>query len=213
MDRSIIYFGIFFFLIVGWKDTASSEAALRDSEITSEIDSLQNPALKKAFLEEIFTRDQGVRQRLNQQMEDFDYDFEEVEVARQQMMRQDTENLLKLEKYLAAYPYPDELELGRTAADTPWLVIHHSGPLSKRNEYFKLLYKAHLDGNLDDDQMSLYLGRSYTMKNGERLKMEGPYKSEEQINLLIKGLDLEEEQAEVLKERNRLTESSSHAEI
>lgn len=207
MNRSIIYFGIFFFLIVGCKDTASSEAALRDSEIASEIGSLHDSALKRAFLEEIYVRDQEVRQRLNQQTLDFGYDSEEVELARQKMMRQDTEHLLKLEKYLAAYPYPDKLKLGKTAADTPWLVIHHSGPLAKRNEYFKLLYKAYLDGNLDDDQMSLYLDRSYTMKNGERLKMEGPYKSEEQINLLIKGLDLENEQTEVLKERNRFTKS------
>lgn len=194
MNRLIIYFGILFFLLAGCKNESSA--------VASEIALLKTSAAKRAFLEEIYARDQEVRHRLNQQTEVFGYDSEEAELAGEQMMQQDAENLLKLENYLEKYPYPDKMELGRTAADTPWLVIHHSGSLSKSKEYFRLLYEAYLEGNIDDSQLSLYLGRIYTMKNGERLTMDGPYKSEDQINLLIKGLELEEVQAEVLEETN-----------
>ena len=57
------------------------------------------------------------------------------------------------------------------------------------------VYEAYLKGDIDDGAISFYLGRMYEMKNGERLRMESPYKSEDEINKLIEELNLEEKQA------------------
>lgn len=198
MNTSIIYCGIFFLLLLSCNEKAHHNVAAVDVEIAS----LKTSAEKRAFLEEIYELDQTVRHKLNEQSLKFGYDSEEVKLTSQEMLSIDNTNLRKLEKYLEVYPYPAKSELGETAAGAPWLVIHHNGPLAKRNQYFSLLYEAYLDENIDDGQMSLYLERSYVMRHEERLKMKGPYKSEDQINLLIKGLDLQEEQAEILKKRN-----------
>ena len=198
MNRSLFCFGIFFLLLLSCKEKTTIDVAAVDSEIAS----LKTSAQKRAFLEEMYRLDQAVRHKLNEQSLKFGYDSEEAKLTTEEMLQTDKINLHKLEKYLEENPYPESSRLGKTAADAPWLVIHHSGPLAKRNQYFSLLYEAYLNGNIDDGQMSLYLERSYDIRHEKRLKMKGPYKSEDQIDLLIKGLDLEEEQAEILKERN-----------
>jgi hypothetical protein len=61
------------------------------------------------------------------------------------------------------------------------------------------VYEAYLNGDIDDGAISFYLGRMYQKRYGERLKMESPYKAEDEINQLIKYLDLEEKKARVLQ--------------
>jgi molybdopterin synthase catalytic subunit len=74
-------------------------------------------------------------------------------------------------------------------------VIHHAQDYETRERNFEKVYEAYLKGDIDDGAISFYLGRMYEMKNGERLRMESPYRAEDEINQLIKELNLEKKKA------------------
>ena len=61
-------------------------------------------------------------------------------------------------------------------------------------------------GIIDYGAISLYLGRMYEMKYGERLEMESPYKGEDEINQLVKALDLEKMKANAENQYNKYLE-------
>ena len=111
--------------------------------------------------------------------------------------RQDSINLNKVEKYLEVHGYPDKT-FGDKATTTPWMIIHHAQGYQTREDNFKTIYKAYLDGNIDDGTLSFYLGRMYQLKYGERLKMEGAYRAEDELNKLILRLELTEKKNEVI---------------
>lgn len=154
---------------------------------------------KRNFLEQILEDDQKVRDGEAEAKLMLKYgkgSKEHMEYIKAQW-RQDGINLKKIEAYFEKFDYPSKIELGRDAVTAPWLVIHHSTDTGIRDRHFEILYKAYLNGDIDDTAMSLYLGRTYEKIFGERHQMENPYKSEDQINQLIQKLDLDERKANI----------------
>jgi coenzyme F420-reducing hydrogenase alpha subunit len=162
-----------------------------DSEILTEVRQLQSIEAKKNYLDKIYEDDQSVRGSKGQElMLKFGKDSEEyMDYIKAQWM-QDEMNLEKVEAYLKVFGYPKKEEVGENAALAPWLVIHHSTDLEARNRNFKDLYEAYLTKKIDDNAMSFYLNRTYQFTFKERMKIESPFKSEDEINQLIKALDL-----------------------
>lgn len=113
--------------------------------------------------------------------------------------KQDSINLIKIEQYLGKHGYPSKEELGKDAALIPWLVVHHAKAIEPRYNHFEELYKAYLLGDVNETQMSLYLGRFYEKLKGARFNMESPYTYEDEIHLLIKHIGLEERRREVMQ--------------
>ena len=70
------------------------------------------------------------------------------------------------------------------------MVIHHSSNLKKIKEFFPILNKAHIDGNIKTDQFEMYLGRTCLIEFGSYPSGEGAYDPNEKIKKLIKELDL-----------------------
>ncbi len=166
-------------------------------DFTSEVAALQTTLSKRGYLEEIFESDQEYRiKRQDPKLSQTERDqlWEKQEEA-------DYLNLLKIEKFLELHGHPVKSEVGEIAALAPWAVIHHQNDYKTRIRFFKPLYKAWLDGNIKDNSLSFYLNRTYVIKSGVRNKMSGPYKSEDEINLLIQKLDLESKKSEVLQSR------------
>ncbi|MBL0190347.1 MAG: hypothetical protein IPQ18_03120 [Saprospiraceae bacterium] len=90
-------------------------------------------------------------------------------------------------------------EMGGFATTTPYMVIHHAQSYDARERNFEIVYAAYLNGDIDHTAISFYLGRMYQMKYGVRLQMEGHYTLADEINKLIKELNLEEKSAKIQK--------------
>lgn len=166
-------------LFISCQDTAQQAQATAEKAkpaLDESIKALTTTAAKKAWLEDIFKTDQGHRDKQSD--------------AKLQNQK-DTENLKKVEQYLAIHGYPDIKELGETAAVTPWIVIHHSGTLETRLRNFKIIDQAYRDGNIKGSAFYLYLFRTYFIKTGEQFKMKkSPFTTEEEIEALIEALEV-----------------------
>lgn len=165
-------------------------------DFANEINQLETFQDKKIYLENIFEDDQKVRNGKKEAeiISKYGYRSDEHKKLAEEQWRQDEINLQKIEAYLKKHGYPEK-EMGELATTAPWVVIHHSQEYHTREKYFEIIYEAYLKGDIDDGAISFYLGRMYEMKNGERIKIEGSYKTDDQINILIQELNLEDRKA------------------
>lgn len=163
------------------------------NQIENEIKQLETVSAKRTYLETIWEDDQAVRdnEKSSELMLKYGKDSDEYMGYIKNQWSQDEINLIKVEKYLEFYGYPDK-EFGDKATTTPWLVIHHAQGYEARERNFEKVYEAYLKGDIDNVAISFYLGRMYEMKEGERLVMESPYTAEDEINRLINKLNLNE---------------------
>lgn len=180
----------------GCSGPSSSETEL-SAAIDQEVQALTTVEDHKQYLEQIEADDQGIRQGNRGAMLKLQYgeDSEEYREYVQSFMAQDARNLLKIQAYLDQHGYPQWTEVGYQAASTPWLVVHHSSDPALRNSFFELFYRAYRNGNIDDNQFTMYLNRTYALLHGDLLTLESPYTTQEQIDTLVKLLDLSEELA------------------
>ncbi len=176
----------------------SFEINIADLEIdssrinTNEIDQLKNLKDHKIYLEKINKEDQNVRQGQDADIIlNYGKDSKEYKQFSLEQYKVDALNLAKIEYYLEKWGHPKKSELGATAASTPWLVIHHSADYESRARNFKWMQKAHNNQDIDDGAYTFYLGRMYQIKFGNRLKLENPYRVEDEIKAYVEALDLQ----------------------
>lgn len=161
-------------------------------DVDKEIAALQSLSEKETYLESIFRSDQDIRNGEDSELLlKYGKNSKELQTFYKKMDSIDRLNLKRVETYLAQFEYPDKEAFSQNATITPWLVIHHSSNLQTRKEYFKILKQSYFNGDINSNQLDLYLGRTYQIKNGKYPAWEGPYKPDEKINWLIKELNLE----------------------
>ena len=200
MKNTNLILPLFLMVLFSCKGTEKKE----NTTIESEVENLASVEDKKKFLEKILEDDQKVRGSEGQEimLEYGDGSKEYMDYVKRQW-EQDETNLAKVEQYFEKHGYPKKDLLGEKATTAPWIVIHHAQGYDVRERNFEIVYGAYLNGDIDDTAISFYLGRMYEKKNGERFRMENPYTSEEEINQLIKRLDLEEKKANALRRTKR----------
>lgn len=198
MSIKKIILGFVFISIFACNNRDENQLSGQAKRIETEIRKLETNDAKKVYLEKILEEDQAVRdgEQSAGLMLKYGKDSDEYMEYIKAQWKQDEINLIKIEKFFEIHGYPNK-ELGDMATTSPWIVIHHAQGYETRERNFEIIYEAYLDGNIDDGAISFYLGRMYKMKNGERLRMENPYKFEDEINKLIKELNLEEKKANV----------------
>ncbi|NNF36634.1 MAG: hypothetical protein HKN68_21205 [Saprospiraceae bacterium] len=199
--RGVMTIFIFIFLLATF--ACKQKKVSESSKIENEILQLKTNEEKKLYLEEIMMDDQRVRDSEISAALMLRYgkdSKEHMDYVRAQW-KQDEINLKKIENYLEIHGNPGK-EMGSDATAAPWMVIHHAQGYEARERNFEAVYGAYLKGDIDDGAISFYLGRMYDIKYGERLDMESPYTAEDEINLLVKELDLEEQKAKVEKSLN-----------
>lgn len=163
------------------------------SETDKEIKKLETDDDKRKFLETLFELDQEVRgEQGSEIMLQYGMDSNEYRDYIQSQINQDAINLIKVERYIAHYGHPKKSKLGEIAALTPWAVIHHAQGYAARENNFEILYQAYLEGDIDDGKFSMFLGRMYYIRNGKRFEMESPYRSDDEINQLIRELNMQQ---------------------
>ncbi len=172
------------------------------AEVDNEIAGLTSNEQKKNYLEKIMEDDQAVRgDQKSEIILKYGHNSPEHIAYAYKMISQDSLDLVKIERYLKQYGYPNKSELGKSAALAPWLVIHHSQTYTERERNFKYIYGAYLNGDIDDTAFSMYLNRMYEFKNNNRFQIESPFTSEDEIEQLISALDLTEQKEMVIKSR------------
>jgi len=173
--------------------------------LREDVAALREPAAQTTFLEAIYDRDQLVRTKEKEALQQYGFDSGERQRAIETLMQIDQENLAKVEAYLEIHGHPHKDVHSDKAVSTPWLVIHHA-PQSTgaRRRLFPELYRAYRQGHLDD--ITFFLNRMYDMEFGERIIWEGSYRVEEELDTLLRALKLEEVVKRVDKELGKSTE-------
>ena len=142
-------------------------------------------------MENIGQLDQQYRNEEAVILQQFGHDSKEHQEIWKKINKTDAENYFRVEAILNEFGHPNVDGVGKQAATTPWIVIHHSPLYEHRTKHFGMLYRAWLDGNLDDSAFDLFMDRMYRMKFNDRFDMPSPYRMEHKIDTLIKVLELE----------------------
>ena len=161
--------------------------------VAAEVAELQTTSRQKAFLEAIYDLDQQVRQEETAANQQHGYNSPEHQASLQRMMEVDDVNLAKIEAFLTIHGHPTTAKHGKKAAGTPWVVIHHAkGGVAPRKRNFKYIYGAYQNGDIDGGAISFYLNRMYEKQYGHRIQWDRPFRDAEEIDTLMRALNLEE---------------------
>jgi len=183
MKSTIQFLALIIMLLASCTTTEPDQTAM----IQKEIDALTTINAKKTYLENLFKDDQEYRIKEGAVITEFTQDSDEYREHVRKSIERDSINEIKVEAYLLKYGHPDRKTFGEIATITPHTVIHHSSSYESRVRNFHYFYTAHQTGDID---LSMYLNRMYQMKFGKRFHIEGVYKPEDEINALIKALEL-----------------------
>ncbi|GAA4109015.1 hypothetical protein GCM10022393_05360 [Aquimarina addita] len=167
-----------------------SDKRVNKSTIIAEIENLKTEEEKQSFLENIYERDQDIRNELTNVLSSFSQKSEEYDQFLLKMIEIDNSNLEKIKQYLIAHGHPSMKLHSEKACATPCLVIHHAIKMKPREELFSYLYKGYIQGDIKPGAFSLYLNRFHEKKFGNRYKMSNPYREEDLIQNLIEKLGL-----------------------
>ena len=119
------------------------------------------------------------------------YGSTELYEYRKAQSEQDLANFESIGAYLEAYGYPNKDSLGKDAALTPYLVIHHQTDPGKRKQYFKYLYQAYQDGQISNRDFEKYLDLTYQYLYQSNFDFgSDSYKTDEKIKLLMEEMSL-----------------------
>lgn len=190
---------IMFFMLISCVDKKAAVPTIQQ---------LENNEEKTSYLEKIMEDDQKVRNSSEDAALILKYgkDSKEAMAYVERQWAQDEINLEKVEAYLSEYGHPEKAAVGEKVASVPWMVVHHQTDNTIRNKHFETLYNAYLEENISDTQFSLYLGRTYEFTFRKRFIMESPFRSEDEIDYLIKALNLEERKIKV--DQNKIDSNS-----
>lgn len=124
----------------------------KDAEVNQEKEDSTNfnLALVKQ-LEQIYTDDQEIRNRINAKS----VTPEQRIVLSQEMNFVDSINLIKIDRIFKEFGYPSRKLVGKKCNLTPALVIHHSNSLETRYKYLPLLEKAVQDELLFEGTLNM----------------------------------------------------------
>lgn len=161
------------------------------AQIDKELQSITNARGLADYLERIHHLDQQYRMEESLIVQEFGYDSEEHKNIWKKINQTDAQNYFRIIEIFNKFGYPHIDSVGKQAAMTPLLVIHHSPFYEHRVKHFGMVYKGYLDGNVDEGAICLYMERMHMMKFDEMFKMPGPYRMNNKIDTLIKVLELE----------------------
>ena len=158
--------------------TACTENRSKSIEVfCADILDLNSDEEKIFFLTAIWDSDQIVRQSRKR-------------VSQDSMQKVDRLNLQKIECYIYNFEYPSK-DWNYKANLAPWVVLHHSGKLKKK-EHFSWLEDAYRSGELKEKYFVTFLDRLHFMEKGERLDIGTSYENKDRIERLIEELHFDE---------------------
>ncbi|MEM1121113.1 MAG: hypothetical protein AAGJ18_11745 [Bacteroidota bacterium] len=160
--------------------------------VAEEIAQLTTLEKQNTFLEKIAVDDQYFRKKEADALRLHGLNSEEHQAALKKMMDMDTDHLQKIEAYLAKYGYPNKQAHTTRSMFAPWLVIHHASSDEPRRRNFKYFYEAYKKGDLEDNRLAFFLGRFYSNTFGERIRWDGPFTVQQELDSMLTALDLRE---------------------
>jgi len=191
----LLYLGSFF-------ACQAPETSSKD-KIAQEVAALTDKYSHRTFLEKIATSDQAVREQETIINQKYGYDSKAHQQAVQAMIDTDNSNLEKIEAYLQKYGHPNKLDHGNKAFYAPWIVMHHAPKeTGTRKRNFKYLYDYYKKDELEPDRLTFFLGRMYNLEFGERIRWNGPFTVQQELDSMVNALGLREVTDEIDKKFN-----------
>jgi hypothetical protein len=192
MNKSLILI-VLIMIVASCKNVTGKKTSHAVNAIAEEVSSLSTIELQKEYLEQIGDLDQRVRIEEDETIIKYGYNSEVHKTALDRIRAADKLNLEKTEKYLEIYGYPNLRDHGRIAVDIPWTILQHSDDIEAMRRNFKYIYKAHSeDYQLRDIAFTTFLNHMYQMEFGNQIAWNRPFKVDEEIDTLMKALNLEE---------------------
>lgn len=198
-----VYIHFMFFIGVMGLSQCSSPGEPTSSPCLKTVEKLTDRRQQWIFLDSIGKLDQKVRQDEIDALQKYGYDSEEHKQAMARMVQTDASNLECIEAYLAIHGHPTHEKHGIDASSVPGLVIHHSPEgLDSRLRNFKYLYSGYLNRGVFEDDLIMILNRAYQIKYDERITWNRPYRSDEELDTLIRSLGLHDEAERIRRGMN-----------
>ncbi|KXX70052.1 hypothetical protein [Flammeovirga sp. SJP92] len=162
--------------------------------IIKEVSALDTIEKREWYLLKVLEEDQKVRNAtfFQEVVTKYGTDSPEYQELGQKMMDVDQVNQYKIDVFIRQHGFPSPENYTGMAIRSPFFVYQHITDIDKRNNKAVVLYRAYQNGKIDIDLFNLYLGRTYFHVFGKNLVMENPYTSEQELEELIKTLDLAE---------------------
>lgn len=162
-----------------------------EDAIAKEVAALIDKKAQRAFLEKIGESDQAVREQETAINQKYGYDSKEHKQALQVMMDTDKSNLEKIEAYILKHGYPNKIDHGNKAFYAPWIVMHHAPKESgTRRRNFKYLYEYYKKDMLEPDRLTFFLARMHNLEFGHRIRWNGPFTVQQELDSMINALNL-----------------------
>jgi len=168
-----------------YEPASIDEAALRE-----EVEALGTDHVKIAFLRNILTEDQRVRNEEIEANQLHGYNSKAHQQATHNVMDMDAANLKRVDIFTDVYGAPQINSVGRMQSEATWLVVHHAPGTDAHEKYYPILYKAWQNDQISGTNFTMYLNRWYERISGERHMMEGGYTDEEEVKELLELLNL-----------------------
>lgn len=180
----VLFYYLFFFGVI-----ACTNNQPQDHQVI--IKNLTDVEEQSSFLIKVANDDQAVRKNNNDAIQTYGYNsIEHLETVKQ-FKKVDSINFLLIKEYLDVYGYPTLDDHGEEAVIAPWIIMQHFVDLSDRQAYAKYLLNAFKKGDIGGDKLTFFLNRSYDFMYGGMMKWGRPYSEEEELDTLLKSLNLE----------------------
>lgn len=203
--RLIILLAIF--IITSCKSASDNAPTQNKLTLQEEVNAANTVEKQTEFFTTIRKSNKSLRINFKKLEKELNPNSEELKKAKEEFDLNNQNNLKRIEAYITTYGYPKKDLHGTPATNTPYIIIEGHSDYDKFRKYARILYDANQDGNLRTDNVNYYLNRIYSYKfDGKGIEWGRPYRSEEELDTLLKTLDLIEMANEVKSEKSNPTQ-------
>lgn len=119
-----------------------------------------------AILDQIYFDDQSTRNQIRSTEEQYGRKSKEMDNLWQDILKRDSINLVKVNKIIAEYGWPDKELIGKRGTSTLFLVIQHADQ-NTQEKYMPIITKAMEEENLPKRQYAMFYDR-LLLRQGKR---------------------------------------------
>ena len=156
--------------------------------IEEEIEALNTSSRMITFQRLIIKTDMEVHKEQTNALQNHGVNSAEYKGATAIVEQTNRENLARTVGFVSKYGISDNQSVGRMQADAMWLVMTHNSDIEVYQKLFPAFEESWKMEYLDPTAFAAFLQDYYYLKNGERIEMKNPYRTEDEIKTLLKAL-------------------------
>jgi hypothetical protein len=168
------------------------DMALSDhNEIEKELESLSTGSQKITFHRLIIKSALDLHKEQSQLLQSHGLNSKEYKDATKVVEQLEKENLARTLGFIEMFGISSDQSVGRMQASAMWLVLSHNSDVDVYSKVYVSFHEAWELEYLDGLEFASYLQDFYLLKNGKMLELKNPYRTEDEIRVLMKELGTE----------------------